>query len=104
MHKTILLLFSALFFISSCGGSSNLRHSDAQVDAKKGFIQEAELHPEKIWPAHLNPRTQKALKDYQSRVILDNGLIYGNSVRNFSLEKQSVNQIDRHFQQIQCKR
>lgn len=66
------------------------------------FNQFQSLCGASIWSDDLSPITQAALAEYQSRKNLDNGLVYGDSVRNLDLSQNNLTDIDRALLGLRC--
>jgi hypothetical protein len=57
------------------------------------FFQLIEQNPSAVWAQSLDAKTKDSVNSYVKQAKLPNGLLYGNSVRNFDLSKLCDSQI-----------
>lgn len=91
---TLVTLFSAY------GWAGATPPTEAQVK----FDQILVTHPEQIWAPNAPPRLRAAIKAYADRRKVKGGLIYGDSVRTYSLKGKCADEIAADMKTLGCQK
>lgn len=87
-----LLFFSLLSWAKS---------PDKELRQFDDLLQE---HPTQIWSPDIGQKLKSAIHDYNAHTKLKNGLIYGDSVRRYSLKGKCAANIEKDMKRLGCKK
>jgi hypothetical protein len=74
----------------------------SQEESLERFHALLKAQPEKIWSSTIDSKLKSAIRDYDSRVKLKNGLSYGESVRAYSLKNKCPADVEADMKKAGC--
>lgn len=70
--------------------------------AKEDFDRFQVWHPERVFSPNVSEKVKQCLKDFGTRLLLPNGLSYGESARNYQLRNKTLRQVTTDMRDLGC--
>ena len=92
-----------ILFVAVLGGCVSMSALQGQR-GRKSFLLLLESQPHLIWSAQVGQKVRDAQSAFQAHQNVDHGLVYGDSVRNFSLKNKCASEISHQLLKMGCPR